>query len=42
MTDAELKVQFAIALLSLDAELKREGGNTWWDDCVFHPEIVGE
>jgi hypothetical protein len=37
---AEQSILFTIPLLTLDAQLKREGGNKWWDDCVWHPEIV--
>lgn len=36
----EYQVSASIQLLATDAELKREGGNLWWDDCVWHPEIV--
>jgi len=28
----------SIELLAIDAELKREGGLLWWDDCVWHEE----
>jgi len=30
----------SIKLLAIDAELKREGGNLWWDDCIWHPELI--
>jgi len=36
----EYQVSASIQLLATDAELKREGGNLWWDDCVWHPEIM--
>ena len=29
----------AIELLAIDSQGKREGGLTWWDDCVWHSEI---
>jgi len=30
----------SLQLLAIDAEAKREGGNLWWDDCTWHPDIV--
>jgi len=38
--DAGLKIETGLKLLTLDAALKREGGLKWWDDCVWHSEIV--
>jgi hypothetical protein len=35
----EQQILLSIQLLVLDAELKREGGNNWWDDCSWHPEL---
>jgi hypothetical protein len=40
IADQNTKVMVAIELLAIDAEAKREGGNLWWDDCVWHQEIV--
>ena len=37
---AEQQVMVSIQLLSYDAELKREGGNRWWDTCVWHSEVL--
>jgi hypothetical protein len=36
---AEMQIGASLQLLAIDAELKREGGNLWWDDCAWHPEI---
>jgi len=41
ITDEATRIGVAIKLLALDAELKREGGNNWWDDCEWHPELIG-
>ena len=35
---AEQQVLVTLNLLALDAELKREGGLMWWDDCAWHPD----
>ena len=29
----------SLNLLSIDAELKREEGLLWWDDCAWHPDL---
>lgn len=34
-------VVLSVKLLAVDAAAKREGGLRWWDDCIWHPEIVG-
>lgn len=36
----EQQLVLSVQLLSIDAELKREGGNLWWDTCEWHKEIV--
>jgi len=38
--DVNRRVQLSLQLLALDARGKREGGLTWWDDCVWHPELA--
>jgi len=38
---SEQQILVSVRLLAIDAELKREGGNLWWDDCAWHPELVG-
>jgi hypothetical protein len=40
ITDPNVKVMAALNLLAIDSEAKREGGLKWWDDCVWHAEIV--
>jgi len=37
----EMFMGLSIKLLAIDSELKREGGVKWWDDCIYHPEVVG-
>jgi hypothetical protein len=33
-------IKLGLMLLAIDAEGKREGGLQWWDDCVWHEDIV--
>jgi hypothetical protein len=40
VSDQNTAVVLSIKLLSLDAAGKRLGGNLWWDDCVWHEDIV--
>ena len=40
ITDPQTAMVLSIQLLGIDAEAKREGGLQWWDDAVYHPEIV--
>jgi hypothetical protein len=40
IADPNVKAMAAIQLLAIDAEAKREGGNLWWDDCAWHPEVA--
>ena len=40
LTDKDLAVALTLKLLTLDAAGKRYGGLNWWDDIVWHEEIV--
>jgi hypothetical protein len=39
-SDPDTARDAAIELLAIDAECKREGGLSWWDDAAYHAEIV--
>jgi hypothetical protein len=39
-TDKDTAVVLTLKLLATDAAGKRYGGNQWWDDCIWHQEIV--
>jgi hypothetical protein len=36
----EQSIVLSLQLLAIDAELKREAGLQWWDDCAWHPELA--
>ena len=38
-TNFQAAADLSMSLLSIDSELKRECGEKWWDDCVWHPEM---
>ena len=38
-TDQSTASALALQLLAVDAECKREGGNTWWDTAAYHEEV---
>jgi hypothetical protein len=40
MTNEQQKIVVTLQLLATDSQAKREGGNLWWDDCVWHPELL--
>ena len=40
VTDPNTAVVLSLKMLGLDAEGKREGGNLYWDDIIFHEDIV--
>jgi hypothetical protein len=40
ITDPVAKTELTLTLLSIDAQAKTEGGMEWWEDCIWHPEIV--
>jgi len=40
VTDPNNAIVLSVRLLAIDAEGKREGGNIWWDDVCWHPELV--
>ena len=40
-TNQNQAVVLSIKLLSIDAQGKRSGGLTWWDDCIYHNDITG-
>ena len=40
MSDQMAAAALGLKLLEVNAECVREGGVKWWDDCVWHPEIV--
>jgi len=39
-TDPSTATALAIRLLAVDAECKREGGNSWWDTAAYHEEAA--
>lgn len=39
-TNPSLAIQLSIELLSVDAAGKRCGGLLWWDDVIWHQEII--
>lgn len=38
--DEKTAILLSLKLLSVDAAGKRYGGLLWWDDCVWHSDIV--
>jgi len=38
-TDPNTAMILSLNLLAIDAEAKREGGLSWWDDCSWHEDI---
>ena len=38
--DPQVYKDLMLKLLAIDAKVKTLGGNRWWDDCIWHQEIV--